>query len=135
MSPTVAAGIRNKNYLNVKNSKPPYIDAGGKKSKTDSRGYAIFTDPAYGVRAGILLLRKYFFTHKLRTIAEILARWAPETDAIGTLPDAPKNTPLAYSTFVAGRMGIDYNDKLDIFNANKTIGNISRLRSLFFAMA
>ncbi|HEX5733986.1 MAG TPA: peptidoglycan DD-metalloendopeptidase family protein [Blastocatellia bacterium] len=133
--PTIATGIKNKNYLNVKNGKSPWIDAGGKKSKTDSRGHAVFTDPAYGVRAGIMLLRKYFFTHNLRTIAEILARWAPATDTIGSLPDGPKNSPLEYSTFVAGRMGIGYNEKLDIFNEDKSIGNISRLRGLFFAMA
>lgn len=133
--PTIATGIKNKNYLNVKNGKSPWMDAGGKKSKTDSRGHAVFTDPAYGVRAGIMLLRRYFFTHNLRTIAEILARWAPATDTVGSLPGGPKNSPLEYSTFVAGRMGIDYNEKLDIFNEDKSIGNISRLRSLFFAMA
>src|SRR5688500_10842783 len=104
--PTIAIGIKNKNYLNVKNGRSPWIDAGGKKSKTDSRGHAVFTDPAYGVRAGIMLLRTYFFTHNLRTIAEILARWAPATDTIGSVPGGPKNSPLEYSTFVAGRMGI-----------------------------
>jgi murein DD-endopeptidase MepM/ murein hydrolase activator NlpD len=133
MPPTT--GIRNKNYLNIKNGPSPWMDAGGKESRTDSRGHAVFTDPAYGVRAGILQLRAYFFTHNRRTIAEILARWAPATDTIGSLPGAPNNSPLEYSTFVAGRMGISYNEKLDIFNADKSIGNISRLRSLFFAMA
>ena len=31
--------------------------------------------PVYGVRAGILLLRTYFFTYNLRTVAENLACW------------------------------------------------------------
>jgi len=133
--PPVATGIRNKNYLNVKNGSSPWMDADGKESQTDSRGHAIFTDAAYGVRAGILLLRKYYFAHNLHTIAEILARWAPATDTIGSLPDAPPNSPLGYATFVARRMGISYNERLDIFSANKSIGNIARLKALFFAMS
>ena len=135
MPPTKPAGIRNKNYLNVKNGSSPWKDASGKKSKTDSRGHAIFTNPAYGIRAGILLLKRYYFTHKRRTIAEILARWAPATDTVGSLPGAPPNSPLEYSTFVAGRMGISFNEGLDIFKSDKSIGNIARLKALFYAMA
>lgn len=135
MTPTESTGIRNKNYLNIKNGSSPWMDAGGKNSETDSRGHAIFTDPAYGIRAGIMLLRRYYFTHNLRTIAEILARWAPASDTIGSLPGAPPNSPLDYSTFVAGRMGIGFNDRLDIFNDDQTIGNIARLRGLFLAMS
>jgi murein DD-endopeptidase MepM/ murein hydrolase activator NlpD len=135
MPPTDSTGIRNNNYLNVKNGADPWLDAGGKPSKTDERGHAVFTDPAYGVRAGIVLLRSYFFRHNLRTIAEILARWAPASDTVGSLPGGPKNSPLEYSTFVAGRLGIGFNDKLDIFKADKTVGNIARLRALFSAMA
>lgn len=134
MSPTEPLGIRNKNYLNIKNGISPWLDAGG-DSQTDSRGHAVFTDAAYGVRAGILLLRKYFFTHNLRSIAEILARWAPATDTVGSLPGAPRNSPVEYSNFVAQRTGIPYNEQLDIFKQDRTIDNIGRLRALIFAMA
>jgi murein DD-endopeptidase MepM/ murein hydrolase activator NlpD len=130
-----STGARNNNYLNVKNTTPPWLDANGKEAKSDGRKHAVFTDPAYGVRAGIRLLRTYYFKHNLKTIAEILSRWAPSGDTIGSLPGAPKNSPLEYSTFVAGRMGISFNQKLDIFNEDKSIGNISRLRGLFAAMA
>jgi murein DD-endopeptidase MepM/ murein hydrolase activator NlpD len=135
MSANEPTGIRNKNYLNIKNSGSLWMDAGGQESGTDSRGHAVFTDVAYGVRAGILQLRSYFFKHNRRTIAEILSRWAPASDTIGTLPGAPMNSPAEYSAFVAKRMGIGYNDTLDIFNADQSVGNISRLRDLFFAMA
>ncbi|HEX4951122.1 MAG TPA: peptidoglycan DD-metalloendopeptidase family protein [Blastocatellia bacterium] len=130
-----ALGIQNKNYLNVKNGSSPWLDAGGVNSTTDARGHAVFTDAAFGIRAGILQLRAYFFKHNRRTIAEILSRWAPATDTIGSLPGAPPNSPLEYSTFVAGRMGIGVNERLDIFKEDKTIGNIARLRDLFQAMA
>lgn len=135
MPPTNSTGIRNNNYLNVKNGSDPWQDAGGQPSRTDERGHAVFTDPAYGVRAGIVLLRSYFFKHNLRTIAEILSRWAPAGDTVGSLPNAPQNSPAEYSAFVAARVGVGFNDKLDIFREDKTIGNIAKLRSLFAAMA
>lgn len=135
MPETESTGIRNKNYLNVKNGASPWLDANGKESGTDSRGHAVFSDPAYGIRAGIMLLKTYFFKHNLQTIAEILARWSPASDTVGSLPDAPPNSPLEYSTFVAGRMGFSFNERLDIFNADKSINNIARLKALYFAMS
>src|SRR5215213_5868232 len=136
MSTNDPTGIRNKNYLNVKNEKNnPWMDKGGKDSGTDERGHAIFTDPAYGVRAGVLLLRAYFFKHNLRTVYEILSRWAPASDTVGGLKNAANNSPAEYSAFVAGRMGIDPSQKLDIFKPDVSVGNISRLRDLFYAMA
>ncbi|HEX7313588.1 MAG TPA: peptidoglycan DD-metalloendopeptidase family protein [Pyrinomonadaceae bacterium] len=135
MPPTNSTGIRNNNFLNVKNGSDPWQDANSQTARTDERGHAVFTDPAYGVRAGIILLRSYFFKHNLRTVAEILARWAPESDTVGSLPNAPQNSPVEYSTFVASRMGISFNQKLDIFKEDKTVGNIARLRALFGAMA
>ena len=128
-------GIKNKNYLNVKNTRDPWNDADGKRSKTDSKGHAVFTDAAFGVRAGILQLRSYFFRHNLRTVASILSRWAPASDTIGSIPGAPPNSPREYTLFVTGRMGISPNQSLTIFNPDKSIGNIGQLRDLFFAMA
>lgn len=135
MSSENPTGIRNKNYLNVKNGQSPWLDAGGRESGTDSRGHAIFTDPAWGIRAGILLLRVYYFKHNLRTIAEILSRWAPASGTVGDLPDGPQNSPHDYSTFVSARMRIGYNAPLQLFNEDKTVRDISRLKDLFFAMA
>ena len=128
-------GERNNNDLNLKNGPSPWLDADGKDSRTDDRGHAIFKDPAFGVRAGLLQLRIYYFTHQLRTIAQILARWAPASDTVGSLPGAPQNSPREYSTFVAGRMGVDFNQRLDLFHDDKTISNLAQLRDLFLAMA
>ncbi len=135
MPSTTPTGIKNNNYLNVKNTSDPWMDAGGKRSKTDSRGHAVFTDPAYGVRAGILQLRAYFLTHKLRTIIDILSRWAPTSDTVGSIAGNDANDPTGYALFVAKRMGIAHNKKLELFNDDKTIDNVGQLRGLFFAMA
>lgn len=128
-------GLKHKNYLNLKQGSTPWLDAGGKDSGRDSKGHAIFKDPVYGIRAGILQLRAYFFRHNRRTVAEILERWAPASDTIGSLPGAPHNSPREYSIFVAGRLGISYNQKLEIFDDDQSLGNLSQLRDLFFAMA
>ncbi len=130
-----SVGIKNKNYLNLKQVNPPWLDARGGNSGKDSKGHAIFSDPVWGIRAGVIQLRSYFFRHNRRTIAEILERWAPATDTIGSLPGAPPNSPQEYSNYVAGRMGISYNQRLEIFDDDQTIGNIAQLRELFFAMS
>ena len=135
MPPTESTGLRNNNYLNVKNGSDPWQDAGEQAAGTDERGHAVFKDPAYGVRAGLILLRTYFFKYNLRTIAEILARWAPASDTVGSLPGAPPNSPAEYATFVAARLGVKPNERLDIFKEDRTVGNIARLRALFSAMA
>jgi Bacterial SH3 domain len=125
-------GVRNKNYLNVKNDPAnPWEGSTG----TDSRGHAIFDDPAYGIRAAIITLRSYWFRHNRRTIAEILSRWAPATDTIGSLPGAPPNSPEAYSKFVSDRTGIDFNEKLEFFSDSKDIENKSQLEKVLQAMA
>lgn len=124
-----AAGIRNKNYLNVKGR--------GWKGQvgSDSRGHAIFETPEYGIRAGILNLRTYFLKHKLRTVAEILSRWAPATDTVGSIPGAPPNSPKEYTNFVTKRMDVGPNQKLDLFHSDGRIANLQQLQNLFLSMS
>ncbi|MFO1485949.1 MAG: peptidoglycan DD-metalloendopeptidase family protein [Verrucomicrobiaceae bacterium] len=134
MPASTPVGVKNKNYLNVKNGSDPWLDAAG-KSKTDPKGHAIFTDAAYGVRAGILLLRTYYLTHQLKSVLEILSRWAPVSDTIGSQAGNAHNNPTEYAIFVSNKMGVDYNQKLELFHADKSINNVGQLRGLFFAMA
>jgi len=101
----------------------------------DSRGHAIFKAPEWGVRAGIVLLRTYWFTHNLRTIAAILSRYAPASDTIGSLPNAPKNSPKEYSGFVARRMGISATETLKLFNKDRTLNDARQLKALVEAIA
>ena len=133
-------GINHKNYLNVKNNpSDPWQGSIG----TDEQGHAIFDDPAYGIRAAIITLRTYWFRYNKRTIAEILARWAPASDTIGSLPGAPPNSPKKYSEFVTERTGIDYNQQLDLCDEQQLdlcdeqqhIKDIAQLKGVIKAMA
>ena len=127
--------IRGNNYLNVKNSpSDPWLDAGEIPSKTDSRGHAVFRDPAWGVRAAILTLRTYYFKHGKRTVLSIINRWAPASDTVGSLVGGEPNRPNEYAATVAGWMGISATETLEIFQPDKTLGNLAQLFDLIAAM-
>jgi hypothetical protein len=129
-------GTRNKNLLNVKDADGPKLT--GKDwmymTGSDSRGHAIFPTYAKGLRAGIVNLRSYRTRYGLQSISEILSRWAPSSDTIGSLPGAPKNSPLDYSRFVATRVGIPHNVPLRVFDADGNVTDADRLYRLVSAM-
>lgn len=131
-------GLRNNNYLNVKNTKNnPWNDADGRPSGTDPRGHAVFNSPAYGIRAGILQLRAYFLDHSppRQTISDIISEWAPADDTEGSIAGNRPNDPSAYAAFVGRKMGVHVDHRLELFNPDRTIHNVGQLRSLFYAMA
>jgi hypothetical protein len=128
--PYATAGVRNKNLLNVKGTGWLYSEG------RDSRGHNIFPTYAKGLRAGIITLRTYWTKHQKRSIAAILSRWAPVTDTIGSLPGAPANSPLDYSTFVAKRMqGISPVTQLSLFHEDGRVRDADQLFALVSAMA
>jgi hypothetical protein len=136
--PNPPVGIRNNNYLNVKNKlSDPWNDAGGKPSRTDEHGHAAFSSPAFGVRAGILQLRAYFLKHtpKRQTINAIISEWAPADDTEGSIAGNRPNDPSTYAKFVGKEMGVGVDDKLELFNPDSTIEDVHQLRALFYAMA
>ena len=124
-------GIRNKNLLNVKGKKGLWKYSEG----VDKRGHHIFPGYAKGLRAGIITLRSYWTRHKRRTIAEILSRWAPATDTIGSLPGAPRNSPRDYSLYVASSMDHKPNAPLSLFNDDGSINDREQLYQIVSAMA
>ena len=71
-------GVRNCNPLNIRLTKNAKW-AGLAKEQTDG-AFCQFASMTYGWRAAFLLLRKYYFTYKLRTISDIIGRWAPPED-------------------------------------------------------
>lgn len=125
-------GVRHRNPLNVK---APNTDYWRHQVGRDTRGHAIFGDAEWGVRAGIVLLRTYWTKYHLRTVAEILARWAPVTDTVGSLPGAPKNSPREYAEFIERRSGLRPMQSLQLFDTRGEIRNRAQLAALVVAMA
>jgi peptidoglycan hydrolase-like protein with peptidoglycan-binding domain len=130
--PQNTVGIRNKNYLNVKNNPAdPWQGSIG----TDPHGHTVFSAPEYGLRAAVMTMRSYWFKYGLNTVAEILSRWAPADDTIGSIPGAPKNSPKEYTGFVCGRIRVGPNEDLALFHPDKRLNNLTNLQGLVEAMA
>ncbi len=71
-------GIRNNNPLNIRRTKNAKW-AGMVKEQTDA-AFCQFTSMVYGWRAAFMLLRKYYYAYELKTLRDIISRWAPPED-------------------------------------------------------
>lgn len=87
-------GYRNNNPLNIRISQDNWL---GKVSPNSDGSFEQFSDIKYGYRAAIKTLRSYYTKHGLRTIRQIINRWAPASDG---------NDPTSYAANVARRAGI-----------------------------
>lgn len=96
--PTVR-GLRNNNPLNIRvgNHWQGEIPV---SERTDAQAreteFEVFRTMADGIRAGYKILHRYQHTYGLRTVAEIIGRWAPPSE----------NATHTYASTVARAMGI-----------------------------
>lgn len=67
-------GQRNNNPLNIRHSKA-FMWMG--EQLPDADGFARFNTMLMGVRAAFALIRTYNFRHNLKTVRQIIERWAP----------------------------------------------------------
>ncbi len=74
--------------------------------------FECFSAPSYGLRALVINLKTYMYVHNLRTVEEIINRWAPSYE----------NDTKAYISFVLTTIGHRPGAKLPI-----TLHNISLL--------
>lgn len=95
-------GIRNNNPLNIRIGN---VWLGEVKENTDGE-FEQFTSMIYGLRAAIVLLRRYICHYHLSTIAQIVSRWAPSSE---------NNTRL-YINFVSERLGIANDVQIDFYD-------------------
>jgi len=94
-------GIRNNNPGNIRKSKDPW--QGLAERQTDA-AFFVFKSPMYGIRALARLLITYQDKKKLRTIRDIIRRWAPQTE----------NDTNAYIISVADATGFAQDQILDM---------------------
>lgn len=97
-------GIRNNNPLNIEAGNFTASQPGFQGS--DGR-FARFADPEQGFAAAENLLDVYGRKHGLRTVAEVINRWAPPSDG---------NPVSAYAASVARDVGVGPNDPIDLAN-------------------
>lgn len=86
-------GIRNNNWLNIRYNKANNWDG---QTGQDNKGFAVFSDPVYSIRAGFKLLKNYR-KKDIKTLEQMIGRFAPATE----------NKTTNYISFVASKAGID----------------------------
>ena len=95
------SSARNNNPGNIRKSKDPW--QGLAERQTDA-AFFVFKSPMYGIRALARVLITYQDKKKLRTIKDIIRRWAPQTE----------NDTNAYIISVADATGFAQDQLLDM---------------------
>lgn len=96
-------GIRNNNPGNIEWGSPWQGLATRIPNDKDTRRFAKFTKPVYGIRAIAVTLITYFDKHGIRTVAGAINRWAPPTE----------NVTSSYVKEVARAVGVPAEQEID----------------------
>ncbi|MBK9497447.1 MAG: structural protein [Xanthomonadales bacterium] len=111
--PSGVRGIRNNNPGNIEKSNVRW--QGMAATQTDPR-FLQFVSMEYGIRAIGKILRTYQNTHGLRTVAQIIERWAPASEN-GSIT-------AAYIDNVSALVGVDRDEEIDVENPEILFGLI-----------
>lgn len=101
MTTSLPRGIRNNNPGNLRRSKDPWQ---GLATPQADKDFFTFKTATYGIRALARTLINYQDEHNLRTIRQIISRWAP----------ANENNTSAYIGAVAKNTGYEADRPLDM---------------------
>lgn len=101
---TTPRGIRNNNPLNIRINDEKFR---GEVIPSADKSFKQFTSMAYGYRAAFRMIRTYYNKRGLKTIREIINRWAPP---IENHTDIYVNTVSKYAGYPADEI-IDLNDE------------------------
>ena len=101
MTQSLPRGIRNNNPGNLRRTDTAW--QGLAEQQTDS-DFFMFRSPIYGIRAMARILIAYQVKHGLRTIRQIIERWAPENE----------NDTAAYVEAVSADAGLPTDQPLDM---------------------
>lgn len=111
-------GIRNHNPGNLDwRAENPWLGQIGREDRADGTPgrFARFKDPVHGLRALMRLLLTYYRRHRLKTVGQIIGRWAPTIE----------NDTFNYARFVARQMVVGVNADIDLTNA-ETLEKLAR---------
>jgi hypothetical protein len=100
-------GIRNNNPLNLRENKFSDFNWVGEAKKDWDPEFEEFSHAVFGLRAAAKIILLYQRKHKLETLSEIIARWAPPIE----------NDTGKYTNFVANKVKIDPNQPLFLKNS------------------
>lgn len=102
-------GLRNHNPGNIKRSGIAWqgLAAAGEMNAEQQaeRTFEVFRGPWWGIRAMARILLTYQRKYHLKTVREIITRWAPGED---------NNDPDGYAAYVADYMNVHPDDEVDV---------------------
>lgn len=109
----IPRGIRNNNPLNIRigNKWIGEVDCPADKK------FEQFTSMDYGIRAGFYLIRRYINRYGLRTIEDIISRWAPSKE----------NNTSNYISIVQKLSGIDAHEVLTFEDRDKMLALVDAM--------
>ncbi|MBH3494368.1 structural protein [Pseudomonas aeruginosa] len=97
-------GIRNFNPGNIRHAKGTRWQ--GMSANQSDSAFVQFTGPQWGIRAIARTLITYQDKHALRTIRQIISRWAPPSE----------NNTESYIRQVAARVGVAPDARIDVYD-------------------
>ncbi|HHW1685852.1 TPA: structural protein [Pseudomonas aeruginosa] len=104
MRPNPPRGIRNFNPGNIRHAKGTRWQ--GMSANQNDSAFVQFTGPQWGIRAIARTLVTYQDKHALRTIRQIISRWAPPSE----------NNTESYIRQVAARVGVAPDARIDVYD-------------------
>lgn len=104
MRPNPPRGIRNFNPGNIRHAKGTRWQ--GMSANQNDSAFVQFTGPQWGIRAIARTLITYQDKHALRTIRQIISRWAPPSE----------NNTESYIRQVAVRVGVAPDARIDVYD-------------------
>lgn len=114
----VPRGIRNNNPLNIRVGN----NWKGEKRPQSDKAFEQFESMQYGVRAGLIILKKYMsgyngLTEKFNTIEKIINRWAPPSE----------NNTRSYIERVSKLSGIPSRQQISFSNRNYMVAIVDAM--------
>ena len=94
-------GIRNRNPGNIRKSRDRWK---GLASLQSDPAFFVFETPLWGIRAMAVILRNYQRRHGLKSLAQIIGRWAP----------AAENDTAGYVAAVSKAIGVEPRAPVDL---------------------
>jgi hypothetical protein len=100
-------GVRNNNPGNIERTGVPWIgEDRTPAARASEHRFCVFKSPEYGFRALVRVLLTYQRKYRLRTVAQMIDRWAPPVE----------NNTGSYVREVARALGVKPGDRIDVTN-------------------
>ena len=96
-------GIRNRNPGNIRRSGDRWKGLAALQSDPE---FFVFEAPLWGIRAMAVILRNYRRRNGLKSVAQITARWAPDSES----------DTAGYAAAVSKVMGVDPRERIDLLD-------------------